>query len=437
VDSYETVSGWLNMEKHELPLSGVIVAHPGNPQLTYEDVLSMQEAGYLKKFVTGLYYRPNRVIRACVSYSRPVRRLVERGFSGRFRPELDSSRIRMVPALELLYIVAHRLKFPKNIIATLWRWRAGWFDRALARILEHERPAAVICYNDCATQALRKAKSLGIFCIVDQVIGHVQCGVRLFQEESKLHPDFAPSTNQAVVDWVLRRARDEVHLADLVLASSNYVKASLLEVGVAAERIKVLPFGVDTKQFRPGHRRSGKKFRLLFVGQISQRKGVKYLLEAIKQLGLPDIELLMVGRIDGIEQGLASYQSYFTHIPNLPHGEIHRVFESADAFVFPSLHEGSALVTYEALASGLPVITTENAGSVVRDGVEGFVIPIRDVTALKEKILTLYQNPELCRAMGIRARERAEQFTWEAYRARLGELVGQVLRNDLAAEGSA
>src|SRR5262249_27834906 len=99
----------------------------------------------------------------------------------------------------------------------------------------------------------------------------------------------------------------------------------------------------------------------------------------------------------------------------------------------PSLHEGSALVTYEALASGLPVITTENAGSVVRDGVDGFVVPIRDVTALQEKILMLYQNRELRREMGARARERAEQFTWAAHRARLSALMGQILGKDLIA----
>jgi len=415
------------MRERNRPLSGVIVAHPGNPLRSYEAVLSMQEAGYLKKYVTGFYYRPNRIVRACIEGSRPLSQLVERGFSGRHRPELDAGRVRMVPALELLYIVAHRLKFPKKIIATLWRWRTGRFDRALARILENERPAAVICYNDCAIHSLHKAKSLGIFCILDQMIGHVQSAVRFFQEESKLHPDFAPSTNQRVVDWVLDRARDEVRLADLVLAGSNYVKGSLIGVGVAPERIRILPYGVDTGQFKPACHRSGKKFRLLFVGLISQRKGVKYLLEAMKQLAASEVELVMVGRIDGVEQGLAPYRPYFTHIPNLPHGEMHRVFESADAFVFPSLHEGSALATYEALASGLPVVTTENAGSVVRDGVEGFVVPIRDVAALKEKILMLYQSPQLCREMGARARERAEQFTWEAYRARLGELVGQVL----------
>jgi len=419
------------MRERNRPLSGVIVAHPGNPLRSYEAVLSMQEAGYLKKYVTGVYYRPNRVVRACIEYSPPVRQLVERSFSGRYRPELDASRIRMVPALELLYILAHRLKFPKNIIATLWQWRTGWFDRALARSLENERPAAIICYNDCAIHSLRKAKSLGIFCILDQMIGHIQSAVRFFQEESKLHPDFAPSTNQGVVDWVLERARDEVHLADLVLAGSNYVKGSLVEVGVAPERIRILPYGVDTRQFRPAQRGAGEKFRLLFVGLISQRKGIKYLLEAMKQLPTPEVELVMVGRIDGIEQGLAPYRSYFTHIPNLPHGEMHRVFESADAFVFPSLHEGSALATYEALASGLPVITTANAGSVVRDGVEGFVVPLRDVAALKEKILLLYQDPELRREMGMRARERAEQFTWEGYRARLGELLRQALGRGL------
>jgi len=413
------------------PLSGVIVAHPGNPQLSYEAVLSMQEAGYLKKYVTGLYYRPNKIVRACLECSRPVRQLIERGFSGRYRPELDASRIRMVPIPELLYVLAHRFKFPKTIIATFWQWRAGWFDRALARVLERERPAAIICSNDYAVYSFRKAKSLGIFCILNQASGHVRSALRLYREESELHPDFAPNSNPGVVDWVLDRARDQVHLADLVLAGSDYVKRTLLDVGVAAERIRVLPYGVDVNRFRPAPRRSGKKFRLLFVGRLSQGKGVKYLLEAMKQLWRPEIELVMVGGIDGIEKGLASYRSYFRHIPNRPHAEIQRVFESADAFVFPSLHEGSALVTYEALASGLPVITTENAGSVVRDGLEGFVIPIRDVPALKEKILTLYQDPELCREMGVRARERAEQFTWRAYRAHHGELVGQILGRGL------
>jgi glycosyltransferase involved in cell wall biosynthesis len=98
-------------------------------------------------------------------------------------------------------------------------------------------------------------------------------------------------------------------------------------------------------------------------------------------------------------------------------------FQQADVFVFPSLYEGSALVIYEALASGLPVITTPNSGSVVRDGLEGYVVPIRDARALAEKIAQLYSDRALRKDMGARARRRAEEYPWSAYRRRLAEFI--------------
>jgi alpha-maltose-1-phosphate synthase len=407
----------------------IIVAHPGNPVRSHEAVLAMQEAGYLKQYVTGFYYRPNGIAGRFLRHlPSAFRQRVERQLSGRHRSQLDPSRIRTVMGVELLFIIAHRLKLSKKSIAKIWRWRIEWFDRALVRILERERPSVLICYSNCAVRSLHKAKSLGIFTIVDQMMSHLDSAIPLYEEESRLHPDFAPSTNQPVVDWVLSRSHEEVRLADLVLVGSNYVKDSLLNIGVDPERIAVLPYGVDTVQFRPGTTRPVQKCRLLFAGLISQRKGIKYLLEAVKQLNLQDLELMMVGRIDGVEDGLVPYRPYFTHVQNLPHQEVHRMFQTADVFVFPSLHEGSALVTYEALACGLPVITTENAGSVVRDGVEGFIVPIRDVNALMEKILLLYRDSELRAKMGQRARQRAEQFTWEDYRKRLAGLVAQVLQ---------
>jgi glycosyltransferase involved in cell wall biosynthesis len=102
---------------------------------------------------------------------------------------------------------------------------------------------------------------------------------------------------------------------------------------------------------------------------------------------------------------------------------VHRYFQQADVFVYPSLHEGSALAIYEALASGLPVITTPNSGSVVRDGLDGFVVPIRDVEALKEKIVALCENGDMRKEIECNARRRSEQFTWEAYRRRLAEIM--------------
>ena len=118
--------------------------------------------------------------------------------------------------------------------------------------------------------------------------------------------------------------------------------------------------------------------------------------------------------------------SIFRHVAHVPYHEVHRLFQAADIFVYPSLHEGSAFATYEALASGLPVVTTRNAGSVARDGQEGFVVPIRDVEALMDRIERLYRDATLRAAMARAARRRAMEFTWAHYRARLNLYVDRL-----------
>ena len=95
------------------------------------------------------------------------------------------------------------------------------------------------------------------------------------------------------------------------------------------------------------------------------------------------------------------------------------VFKKASIFVFPSLEEGGAKVTYEAMASGLPLITTENSGSVMRDGIDGFLVPIRDSRAIGEKIRYFYENREEVRRMGMNAAEQVKLHTWQRYQERL------------------
>ena len=165
----------------------------------------------------------------------------------------------------------------------------------------------------------------------------------------------------------------------------------------------------------PKPARSG--LRLLFVGHIGQRKGIRYLLEAVRRLG-PDVSLTLVGRVVCDPAALAPFRDVFRHVPHVPFHEVHTLFQDADVFVYPSLHEGSAFATYEALASGLPVITTPNAGSVVRHGEDGLIVPIRDVDALIAAIARL-RDPDLRAAMAAAARARAEGFTWGHYAARL------------------
>ncbi len=103
--------------------------------------------------------------------------------------------------------------------------------------------------------------------------------------------------------------------------------------------------------------------------------------------------------------------------------EIMRMYDWADVFVMPSICEGSATVTYEALACGLPVVTTSNSGSVVRDGQDGFVVPIRDSGAIALRLRQLLDNRELLREMSMSARRRGWEFGLESYGARIISLI--------------
>ncbi len=414
---------------------GVILAHPGT-QYSYETALALQEAGLLAFYVTGFYYYPQSTLARGLRWlsNGPGTRL-ERELYRRFKPGLAPENVRTLPMLELAYVVSERMGALRRFSDALLRWRNERFDRCVAKTLGREKPSAVVCYDSCARRAFESAKSLGIPCVLDQSVGHIRTALQLYREEAELHPDFADSLATKISEELVERCSQEALLADRILAASDYVRDTLLSIGVPASRIAHVPYGADPEQFQPGRKRDDKLFRVLFVGQISQRKGIKYLLEAFQQLRLPHAELLLVGNVVGAGAGLEPYRGIFRRIPNVPHFEVHRWFQQADLFVYPSLHEGSAVAIYEALATGLPVITTRNSGSVVQNGVQGFVVPIRDVDALKEKILLLYESTELHQEMSRRARLRAEEFTWAAYRQRLGALMTNLLDANHKFEG--
>jgi glycosyltransferase involved in cell wall biosynthesis len=167
----------------------------------------------------------------------------------------------------------------------------------------------------------------------------------------------------------------------------------------------------------------------VYVGHVNCRKGVVYLLEAWSRIELPGAELLLVGNPDAAgRELLARHRGACQVVPNMPHGELHQTLAHADVFVFPSLAEGSPLVVYEAMAAGLPVITTENARAAVRHGTDGIVVPIRDVDALAGAISFMFEHPDVRLRMGREARRRIEGgFTWRHYRARLASIYRHLM----------
>jgi glycosyltransferase involved in cell wall biosynthesis len=400
----------------------VLVHHPGSNHLAYNLVGGLQHEGYDAWFETGFFFDPNgRLARLVRHLPAALRARVERELRRRSNPIVDPARVVMRPLPELAYVAAARFGLQGERLARVVGWRNDVMDARVAqRIARAPSPHIVIGHDGSALASSLAARNVGAMSVLNQVIGHVEHGLELAREEAELNPQFAESM-PLLPPAIIARHRAELAETDHVLVPSDYVRDTLLARGVPAAKIAVIPYGVDIERFRPpATPRPRERFRLLFVGHLSQRKGIGYLLEAMRRLrGLAGIELVLVGRKVGAEAALAPYAEHFRYVPHVPFHEVHRLFQDADVFVYPSLHEGSAFVTYEALASGLPVVTTPNAGAVVRDGVEGFLVPIRDVDALVDRLERLHRDPDRRAAMGEAARARAELFTWHAYRQRL------------------
>lgn len=211
---------------------------------------------------------------------------------------------------------------------------------------------------------------------------------------------------------------EEYELADLILVLSEKAAETFLAAGISREKLFPLPRGTDEKRFTPGERPS--TFRVIFVGALIKRKGVHLLLEAWHRLNLKDAELVLVGALhEEIKPYLERYAKDNVKLAGFvsrPEDQ----YRQASVHVFPSSCEGSAKVTYDAAACGLPQITTREAGDVVVDGVNGLVVPCEDLDALAAAIEKLYRNPDLMARMGEAGRKRiVDNFTWDHYRARL------------------
>ncbi len=228
---------------------------------------------------------------------------------------------------------------------------------------------------------------------------------------------------------LLERERflEEYELADLIVVLSEKAAETFRARNFPEEKLFYLPRGVDIERFKPGPRPA--KFRAIFSGALIERKGIHHLLEAWHRLNLPDAELWLLGQV---------HEEAKPHLKNFWRDNIRIVGFARDLenylnqgtiYVFPSQWEGSAKTVYEAAASGLPSVTTKEAGDVVRDGVEGILVQPGDVTAIADAIRYFYDHPEAVEQMGHAARQRVvENFTWDHYRARLLQAYSAAIR---------
>lgn len=296
------------------------------------------------------------------------------------------------------------------------------------------RADAVYAFNGAAVEIFEAAKAKGLKCILDMTIAPLEVVERLLTEERQRFPDLESETHTTdSPEEMIARERREWKLADLILCGSEYVAHTLAEAGVDASKCRVVRWGYSGASVPKAPPRDGGPLRVLIAGTVELRKGVPYVLHAASLLNDPRFHFRFVGpnrlNMRAVrEQFLGS--AMFNQVEfagPIPRTEMTHEYQNADILLHASLAEGSANVCYEAMAHGLPVIATPNAGSTVENGVTGFLVPIRDPDAIAQSLLRSAENASVRHSMGISARQVASGLTLQHYQTQLAEAIQESL----------
>ncbi len=286
--------------------------------------------------------------------------------------------------------------------------------------------SGIYTFNTAGLELLQNARQQGLVTIMEQTIAPKAMEYKLLQEEYQTFPDWEPPLEEdSSLIELSAREQAEWSKADVILCGSEFVRQGIISCGGSAERCQVLPYGVDIRFSLPERLSHAGPLRVLTVGGVGLRKGSPHILAVAKQLqGLARFRL--VGPL-GIRPEIESLLSAHVElVGGVPRSQIVDHYAWADIFLLPSICEGSATVIYEALAAGLPVICTPNAGSVVQDGIDGFIVPIRNHEAIVEKLELLALQPELRREMSQNALNRASKYTLDNYGQSLVKILGEI-----------
>lgn len=228
----------------------------------------------------------------------------------------------------------------------------------------------------------------------------------------------------------LKKHIKSFEIVDYIFTLSTYAKETYIEQGIPEEKIAAtIGMGVDTEKFKPTET-NHEGFNVLFVADMSPMKGVIYLLDAWSKLSIRSSKLYLVGGMtDEVKRVVESYKKEDDSIITTGHvTDTKSYYDKADIFVIPSLSEAYGKVILEAMASGLPVIASSNTGArdVVDNGEQGFIVPIRDSEAIKDKIQYFYDNLSEVKRMGKNARKVAEENTWDKFSERVADALEKV-----------
>lgn len=391
----------------------IVIGHPVLNDNVRHAALSLAEAGMLERFHTGLDATALRTD----TFGRLGAELRRRTL-----PPAVHARTTSHPVGELARLMALRVPrrinpFDPHLGPLSIQARAQAIDRILAKALQRPGVTAVYAYEDGAADAFASARDHGRRAIYDLPIGYWRVGRELFEEEAERRPAWR-STLSGLRDpeWKLDRKDKELELATDVIVASSFTARTLDLFPGTIRQVTVIPYGAPPR-VPVAPQAHGGPIRVIYVGSLSQRKGLADLLEAIPIVGA-SVEMTIVGQRVGVSAERDAALEHARWFPSLPHQELLNLIAFHDVLVLPSLFEGFGLVLTEALSQGTPIIATDHtAAPDLLEGIEdaGWVVPIRNSEAIALAIGRL-ADADFRMHSRERARLAADRRPWAAYR---------------------
>ena len=400
----------------------IIISHPTGNENTRHAVLALYKKELLEAFVTCVACLPGNI------YDKLSKLPGLSEFKKRSFDACLGTYIKCYPFRELLRLLKRKIKFiPTVSVDDVYHH----IDRKVKEYIKRHDVDGVYAYDDGALETFRYAKEKGIKCFFDLPIVHWRCYQSLLADEAKKNPEWAETLGVfGDSKEKLKRKDEELELADCIFVASSFTKESILKYypHSLSSPVKVIPYGFpNVYEERTYENNSNRKLKFLFVGRLSQSKGLSYLFDAVK-LFENEIELSIIGfnsypNCKVLQSNLVMHN----YLGPMQHDKVLEEMRKADVFIFPSLFEGFGMVITEAMSQGTPVIATNRtcAVDVINNGENGWVVEAGSVESLTNAIRDAISKRDQLENIGRNAMETARQRPWCCYEKELSDAINE------------
>lgn len=418
----------------------ILFSHPTGSTMSRQSLRAIYEAGMLYRFYTTLGFSVNSSI-----FHFPLPHSIRHELKRRAYA-IPRKTIKSFPFEEICRLLSIRLGFN---FATEYEKGPFCLDRICRKqdlhvahhlrrhgIKSHAR--MIYGYEDSCFRSFETARERGIHCIYELPIAYWSYAYELIAEESERLPLWSSTLKADKLSAGKKERKSlEAHLADTIICPSQFVANTLPEDIRRKNVHTIIPYGspshipIPDNAISPSHKPKHRNLRVLFAGSLSQRKGLGDVFEAMKLLNRNDVELVVFGPAMNPIRWYRQFFANFIYEPPRSNQEVLKLMQTCDVLVLPSIIEGRAIVQLEALACGLPLIVTANAGGedLIVEGKTGFLIPIRSPEKIAEKINWFADNQALLPEIRDHCQQVAKNNTWQAFRENLTTELKRIKSN--------